>query len=191
MRLALIICLFLLFAAPSRADLPPALPHSVSGRVDVAHGSLIEVWGEERGYRYATTHAFWYEGAGAVVFRLDVPGDDPTTAEVEGALLGEIVTFFAENVGWAAEKISWLSGSSELLDLHFEQGGATVTPSPTATVALHLLVVAPSSGGGREDRSQAQLTISIGGDSVTLYVSAEDIIPMLRVLLRAFLEGVP
>lgn len=141
MRLALIACLFLLFAAPARADLPPSLPHSVSGTVDIAAGSLIEAWGEERGYRYATIFAFPYEDS--VVYRMDVPGDDPTTEEVEGALLGEIVTFFAENIGWAAEKISWLPGTSEFLDLHFEPGGADSTPSPTATSRLRLLIAAP------------------------------------------------
>lgn len=197
MRLALVTCLLLLLGAPSLAELPPPLPHSVFGVVDIADGSLIEAWGEARGYRYAVTLAFWHEGAGGVVYRIDVLGDDPTTAEVEGAILGEIVTFFAkrgswpyETIGWAAEKIRWFPGSSELLDLHFE-GGGIATPTSTETASLRLLVVAPGSGGEGQDRSQAQLTISIGGDRVTLYVSAEDIIPMLRLLLRAFLEGVP
>ena len=142
MRLALIlVCLLFLFAAPALADLPPPLPHSVHGAVDIPAGWLIEAWGELRGHRYATSFTFWHEDS--VVFALTVPGDDPTTEEVEGATLGEIVTFFAENVGWAAEKIRWVSGTSELLDLHFEPGGEpSVTPTPSPS-QLRLVIEAP------------------------------------------------
>lgn len=151
MRIALIICLFLLFAASSLADLPPPLPHSVYGAVDIADGSLVEAWGEERGHRYATAYAFWY--GDSVVFGLTVPGDDLTTEEVEGTTFGEIVTFFAENVGWAAEKMLWISGTSELLELHFE-GGDIATPTATETASLRLVLDAPSVPAEDNDRGE-------------------------------------
>lgn len=171
MRLALIICLFLTLAAPALAETPPPLPHSVYGTVDIADGSLIEAWGEERGYRYATGYTFWYEDAGGVVFGIALPGDDPTTETVEGALLGEIVTFFAENVGWAAEKLLWMSGASELLNLHFE-GGAMTTPTLTASPQLRLVIGAPNWPSG-ENRGYLRVCAEYGQERICVTVWLE------------------
>lgn len=144
MRLALIICLFLLLGRPSAADGPPPLPSSFHGVTDLLHGNTIEVCGDFGCYAFTT--AFYWEPLG-VVFSIDVPGDMPDTPELEGAVEDEPLRFQArrsggELIGLANEVASWHSGTSVLLDLHF-YGGATSTPSPTATSQLRLVIGAP------------------------------------------------
>ncbi len=73
MRLAVIlVCLFLLLAAPSAAGGPPVLPSSFHGVADLLHGNVIEVCGDHGCYAFTT--AFYWEPDG-VVYRIDTPGD--------------------------------------------------------------------------------------------------------------------
>lgn len=159
MRLALIICLFLLFAAPSAADGPPVLPSSFHGVTDLLHGNVIEACGDHGCYAFTT--AFHWEALG-VVYRIDVPGDILDTPFLEGATESELLRFSArrsggELIGFAFEIAYWHSGTSVLLKLTFYGGNeSTMTPSPTPSSLRRVIVAAPRLRPGEPLRGEIE-----------------------------------
>ena len=146
-------------------SLPPGLPCSWAGTVNVPEGTPLEAWGEHG--PYATTMTFSYTGVG-VVYRINVPADDPSAPEREGAVEGEGIAFYLVSFGWADEIGWWAGGTSSELNLHAE-GGAPVTPTPSATVSLRLVIGAPNWPGGGQ-RGRMEICAEYGDERVCVTV---------------------
>ena len=106
-----------LFAGVMLAADPDPRPASFFGTVTVdgnpvADGTLVSasIGGTE--FAAATT----FTDAGLSVYRLDVPGDNPTTPQVEGGVDGQTVVFRIEGSD-APETGAWLDGAHVPVDL--------------------------------------------------------------------------
>ena len=96
---------------------PPPLPLSLWGvvRVDGApasDGTVVSAWIDEHQYAQAET----FTAQGESVYALNVPGDDPTTAEKEGGTPDDLVLLKVASPETAGS-ILWQSGESIRLDL--------------------------------------------------------------------------
>ena len=105
--------------AASMALAAPPIPYSPWGIVTIngvaaPDGIEVTAWIEGVQYAATTTQQSYYA--------LDVPGDDPDTAEKDGGLPGETVTF---QVGehMVDQSGTWQSGNSVQLDLGVEAPG--------------------------------------------------------------------
>ena len=72
----------------------PPLPSSFYGRVDfdgtdLSPGAAVCAW--INGIKFAETTVLLYEGHS--VYAINIPGDDPESAGVEGGVEGDIITF--------------------------------------------------------------------------------------------------
>lgn len=115
-RLGAALLVAMLAVAPVQAAPPiPYSPYGVVklGGANVADDSEITAWcgGQKFG---ATTHITLYQGE-TWYSDLDIRGDDPDTAEKDGCLPGETVTFRVRGFS-AAQTRAW-SQQSERLDL--------------------------------------------------------------------------
>lgn len=118
----------LLLPTEVEAELPPPLPHSFYGDVvGSGLGARIEARNAE-GTPYARTTPLYYRAT--LVYSMIVSGGTE----------GEAIKFYVDLL--PAASAEWYSGHSDRLDL-YPLGGATSTPSPTATSQLRLVIAAP------------------------------------------------
>ncbi len=136
MRLSLIlICLFLLLAAPSLADAPPPLPHSFHGDViGSGLGARIAVHNAQETPIAHTTPLYCQA---TLVYSVDASA---AYDSVPGGTEGELLSFYVDSL-WAATSY-WHSGENSRLNL-YPLGGDTATPTPTETAQLRLVIAAP------------------------------------------------
>lgn len=96
---------------------PPPLPSSFYGVVTLngtsppATGVVTARIGDE-----VVAHTTTFVYAGIVYYRIDVPGDDPSTPEIEGGAPGAVIIFTLADVQ-AAQTAIWQSGTNTRLDL--------------------------------------------------------------------------
>lgn len=151
-RLAPLLLLAASTASPLGAEAPP-LPASLYGTVRVA-GAAAEP-GTTIGARFegaviAASTAFPLDPETA--YRLDVPGDDPETAAIEGPAEGQEVELLVG--GAPAALLAWTSGSHARHDLDADAGAdlAVALTDDTASAApgatLDFLVTLSNSGPG-------------------------------------------
>jgi fibro-slime domain-containing protein/uncharacterized repeat protein (TIGR01451 family) len=171
--------LFLGLVVTLAGGTPPPRPSSFFGTVtaggaggsNAAAGTIVSAW--IGGVRYAETAVVVADGLS--VYRLDVPGDLPGTATVEGGQPGQTIAF---KVGGAqvSETGTWQDGSVSRLDLTAPVGpdltvsvndGATeASPGATLTYTITVLNHGPGSAAGILVRD----TLS----AATSFVSASD-----------------
>ena len=111
----------------------PPLPSSFFGTIKLNDenfpvGTEVEALINDEVYAFCLSQLY----DGDSVFSLDIPGDDPSTEEVEGGTSGDIISF---RVGGliAEETGEWVSGSNINLDLNIESEEKQTTPQPTWT----------------------------------------------------------
>ena len=112
-------CIFLSLITVGRHVLamPPAIPSSFYGTVSI-NGENVPL---------DTEVSAWIDGhwilsvsvkldKGLTVYAIDIPGDDPTTPDLDGGRPGDEVLF---QIGsqWADQKGTWQSGANQELDL--------------------------------------------------------------------------
>ncbi len=136
-------------AATSRVLAFPPLPSSFYGTVkvngeNVPDGTLVRALID--GQVYAEVKSQTYQGDS--VYTLDIPGDDSSTAVVEGGHEGDTVVF---NVGGATtdQTGSWKSGTNIKLNLSIPAGAlqATVTSPagmPTQAASIKTQITSPT-----------------------------------------------
>lgn len=132
---SLIICLLaslFLGAMPSAVQALPPFPSSFLGQVslngmDIPVAVRIEALINDKVVAY--NHSFMHEGHS--FYFLDVPGDDPSTAVIEGGKAGQEITFLIGGVE-AEQTASWASATNVRLDLT-ASAPYTFTPPPTLT----------------------------------------------------------
>lgn len=103
----------------------PALPTSFYGTVQIDGapapiGATIFAW--INGAQIATTTVF--DASGTAVYRIDVLGDDPDTATIEGGVAGDMITFQVAGA-MATQNATWERGGYQNLDLTEGQGNNT------------------------------------------------------------------
>lgn len=128
----LFIC-FSLLALPVKVSAFPPLPSSFYGTVQINGGSppdgtLVEALIGAKVFAYTQTQTH----QGASVYALDVPGDDPGTAVVEGGQEGDIIEFKIGGIP-ASQTAVWHSGTNISLDLTAESAAPPSPPLPTTT----------------------------------------------------------
>jgi len=135
LTLFVILCLAAL-ALPSPAGAFPPLPSSLWGTVkqdgaNVADGTLVEALIGSR--VFASTSTQTYQGDS--VYALDIPGDDTSTAAIEGGVEGDTIQV---RVGGylASQTATWQSGKNQNLDLSVGSQQATATVPSTVTATL-------------------------------------------------------
>ena len=132
---SLIICLLaslLLSALPKSVQALPPFPSSFLGQVSLNGLDIpvaVRIEALINGQVYAYNHSFMHEGHS--FYFLDVPGDDPSTAVVEGGKAGQQITFLIGGVE-AEQTASWASATNVRLDLS-ASAPYTFTPPPTLT----------------------------------------------------------
>lgn len=132
---SLIICLLaslFLGAMPSAVQALPPFPSSFLGQVslnglDIPVAVRIEALIDDKVVAY--NHSFMHEGHS--FYFLDVPGDDPSTAVIEGGKAGQEITFLIGGVE-AEQTATWASATNVRLDLT-ASAPYTFTPPPTLT----------------------------------------------------------
>jgi uncharacterized repeat protein (TIGR01451 family) len=134
-------------------------------------GTSVSAWID--GVQYAESTVF--AAGGVSVYRLDVPGDLPGTAAVEGGTAGQTVTFKVGG-GQAAETGVWQEGAPTRLDLSgsngpdlsvaVDDGVAATAPGDTLTYTI----AATNHGPGTATGVSLSDTLSTG----TAFVSASD-----------------
>ena len=122
----------LLGALPTRVQALPPFPSSFLGQVslnglDIPVAVRIEALIDEKVVAY--NHSFMHEGHS--FYFLDVPGDDPSTAVIEGGKAGQEITFLIGGIE-AEQTASWASATNVRLDLT-ASAPYTFTPPPTLT----------------------------------------------------------
>jgi len=119
-------------ALPTRVQALPPFPSSFLGQVslnglDIPVAVRIEALIDEKVVAY--NHSFMHEGHS--FYFLDVPGDDPSTAVIEGGKAGQEITFLIGGVE-AEQTANWASATNVRLDLT-ASAPYTFTPPPTLT----------------------------------------------------------
>ncbi len=104
-------------AAPLRAAAPPALPSSFWGSValdgrPLPAGTMVTALVDDLAAGQASVRL----ASGQAMYTLNTPGDDPSTAAVEGGSAGSIVTFAVDGFLYP-QQAPWASGTSTRLDL--------------------------------------------------------------------------
>lgn len=122
----------LLGALPTRVQALPPFPSSFLGQVslnglDIPVAVRIEALIDEKVVAY--NHSFMHEGHS--FYFLDVPGDDPSTAVIEGGKAGQEITFLIGGIE-AEQTATWASATNVRLDLT-ASAPYTFTPPPTLT----------------------------------------------------------
>jgi hypothetical protein len=125
-------------------DYPPPLPAAFWGAVtlngeNVPAGTPITAWID--GVQVASTASQIH--AGASVYNIDIPADDPCTPGRQGGNDGETVRFKVED-SWARDLGDWESGSVNSLDLN--AGGAVAKSDLDGDDKTDLIVWRPSNG---------------------------------------------
>jgi hypothetical protein len=115
--LALLIVTGGLFANMTTARAVPPLPSSFYGTVKVGGvnaplGAYVTAW--INGVKFASATTQLYKGD--TVYALDVPGDDPSTAGIEGGVKGDTIVFKINGLDIQETGI-WGGGTNVKLDL--------------------------------------------------------------------------
>jgi hypothetical protein len=130
--LTLTISLFLLIN-PSLVKAIPPLPSSFYGVVKVNQANLPVGTGVQaliNGKVVAESITQMYQGDS--VYSLDVPGDDPSTASIEGGIEGDTITFKAG--GLSADQTGlWHSATNISLNMTVTSASTPISPQITST----------------------------------------------------------
>ena len=123
----------ILLAAPGRALAFPPLPSSIWGTVklngaNLSDGTLVEAVISDKVVAYSQTQT--YEGNS--VYSLNIPGDDPSSAAMEGGREGDTVYFRVGGIQ-AEQTGVWDSATSVRLDLTAVSASTPLPPQPTPT----------------------------------------------------------
>ena len=129
----IIITVLTLLAYPSAVQAFPPLPSSIYGTVkannaNVADGSLVEAAINNQVVAQGYTQTY----QGDSVYSLDVPGDDTSTAVIEGGKEGDTISFKIGGVS-AVEKGVWHSATNVMLNLTISSSNMLNTPQATPT----------------------------------------------------------
>jgi len=132
---ALILCGLIVFCHTSVHAVPP-LPSSFYGTVEldgegVQEGTSIKALINNQVFAAATSQIY----QGDSVYSLIVPGDDPSTSDVEGGKEGNIITFLIDG-SIADQTGAWNSGGNQNLDLTTSKGDPKASSTPTQTLTL-------------------------------------------------------
>lgn len=100
---------------------PPPLPSSFYGTItingeNVAPGVSVSAW--INGVKVINEDTLLYKETS--VYAIDVPGDDPSTPEIEGGVNGDEVVFYI-GTQRADQTGTWLSGANQELNLSAAQ----------------------------------------------------------------------
>lgn len=128
--LALALLLALSFVVPAIADQPPRIPAGFYGTVQingeyVTDGTIVSAWINDVQYAETTTFTTTINSEQVSVYTLEVPGDDPSTPEIEGGEEGDPIIFKVDGHD-ADQGGTWHEGTDTELNLH-----ATVNYAPT------------------------------------------------------------
>lgn len=114
------------------AHAQPPLPSSFYGRVildgkDIAAETPVVAY--VKGVAVARTKSLMYRGHS--VYAINVPGDEPSTAAVEGGIQGDSVSFAVQDRYFAIERGTWSLGTNVELNLSAATSG---TPTPASAI---------------------------------------------------------
>ncbi len=128
----LIICT-VIFANPSSALAVPSLPSSFYGTLklnnaNVPDGTLVQAIIAGKVVAFSQTQAY----QGDSVYSLDIPGDDPATAAVEGGREGDVIQFKMGGI-LAAQTGAWHSATNISLNLSASSSSTAIPILPTLT----------------------------------------------------------
>lgn len=128
----LISCLAL-FSPTSVVQAVPVLPSSIYGSVrvnnaNVPDGTLVQAVIAGRVVAYGNTQTY----QGGSVYSLDVPGDDPGSAVVEGGKEGDTIQIKVGGL-MADQTGTWHSGTNVRLDLTVTTSATPIPPQATST----------------------------------------------------------
>jgi hypothetical protein len=125
--------LFLSFSTPEVVQAIPVLPSSFHGTVkvnktNVEDGTLIEAIINGQVFAHGYTQVY----NGDSVYVVNIPGDDSSSATVDGGNEGDIVSFTIGGIQ-AAQTGIWHAGTSVDLNLKITSTTTINTPAPTPT----------------------------------------------------------
>lgn len=129
--IGLLVSLFL-GTLPTRVQAIPPFPSSFSGQVSLNGLDIpvaVRIEALINGQVYAYNHSFMHDGHSS--YYLHVPGDDPSTAVIEGGKAGQEITFLIGGIE-AEQTATWASATNVRLDLT-ASAAYTFTPPPTLT----------------------------------------------------------
>jgi hypothetical protein len=137
--LAITIIGITILSVPTRVLAVPPLPSSFYGTIklndsNVPDGTLVQAIIKGKVVAYSQTQTY----QGDSVYALDIPGDDPSTAAIEGGVDGDPITFTIGGIP-AGQTGAWHSATNVNLDLTAvssnspEPPQATLAPPPTQT----------------------------------------------------------
>ena len=124
---------FLLLSTSGAVDASPPLPSSLYGTVklngaNVPDGTLVQALIHDK--VIASSLAQTYQGGS--VYSLDIPGDDTSSAAVEGGVDGDTISFRIGGIQ-ASQTGAWRSGTNVNLDLTASSAAAPLPPQPSQT----------------------------------------------------------
>lgn len=130
-------CLALL-SQTSVVQAVPVLPSSIYGSVrvnnaNVPDGTLVEAVIANRVVAYGNTQTY----QGGSVYSLDVPGDDPGTAALEGGKEGDTIQIKVGGL-LADQTGTWHSGTNVRLDITVTTSATPIPPLATSTATPSL-----------------------------------------------------
>ena len=123
----------LLLSTSGVVDASPPLPSSLYGTVklngaNVPDGTLVQALIHDK--VIASSLAQTYQGGS--VYSLNIPGDDMSTAVVEGGVDGDTISFRIGGIQ-ASQTGAWRSGTNVKLDLTASSAAAPLPPQPSQT----------------------------------------------------------
>jgi hypothetical protein len=121
----------LLAGRPALVRAFPPLPSSFYGAIqlngaNLPDGARVEAVINDQVFAYTLTQT--HEGAS--VYSLDIPGDDSSTANVEGGKEGDVISFKVAGI-LAGQTAAWHSGTNARLDLTAASANTPLPPQPT------------------------------------------------------------
>ncbi len=126
----------LFFSAESASARVPTPPHTVYGLLTVVNGSGTEtrqLAADVGGV--ATSIAITTTGTVAVPYTMQLPADDPETADVEGGTIGDPIVFSASSgIVIPSQALSFVSGGRSRVDLSAENANAVTLDYFAATL---------------------------------------------------------
>lgn len=144
--LVLALLLMLSFVVPALAEQPPRIPAGFYGTVQingeyVADGTIVSAWINGVQYAETTTFTATINSEQASVYTLEVPGDDPSTPEIEGGEEDDPIVFKVS--GHEADQGgTWHEGTDTELNLHatvnYEPTTVSITPSGYSSMPDYL-----------------------------------------------------
>lgn len=129
--MSFLVCITILLMPYTSVNAAPPLPSRFYGTVKIngenaREGTIIRAL--INGLVVATTTAIMYQGES--VYSIDVPGDDPTTPEIEGGKEGDMIRFMVAGF-LIRETATWQSGTDIELNLSITANATLPPPQPT------------------------------------------------------------